>query len=292
MKRSSSSLLVIDQEPFRREASSACFRILRDLEKARAEWTRYAEQDEPAYNRWVSSTFGPLLTEKRELNEKLQTRLLLVEEIESERRFRNRSRRSAYRTVMRRRNVWNRARSRLDETFPGEPEYEQAPLEEAPVSARIKEKYRWLVRRLHPDTRKEKRPDLLALWHEVQQAYFERDLDRLETLAALVEVREGLLGEQTGLFRARAALSEMKSALHALNRSLAEARLEIMWGFSLATVEERDKLYVRVGVKLRTEIECAKSDLARVETSLRSWSRPPSGRRMAFAFQRRRAVRG
>src|SRR5258708_6972089 len=50
-----------------------------------------------------------------------------------------------------------------------EPRRRERPAEPAkPEQARIKEIYRVLVRRLHPDTRADKDADISALWHEVQ----------------------------------------------------------------------------------------------------------------------------
>jgi len=171
--------------------------------------------------------------------------------------------------------------------FEEDPRYDEAPPQRAPrhprdgdpVSARIKEKYRWLARQLHPDTRADKRPDLIAIWHEVQKAYLERDLERLETLVALVEMREGLLGEQTSLFQARAALREMKAALRALTRSLKEARREPMWQFSLANAEERETVRVRVGLEIRGDIGSMTLELTEVEKALERWSIRPAERR-------------
>jgi hypothetical protein len=57
--------------------------------------------------------------------------------------------------------------------------------EEAAGQDRIKEIYRMLVRRLHPDTRADGDATVSALWHQVQEAYEARDLDRMETLLAL-----------------------------------------------------------------------------------------------------------
>jgi len=310
---------------------------MKRLEKARAEWTRFTEEDQPAFARWMSAAFGPLLTESRALKEKLRQKLLLIEELEIEHALRGGSRYSAYYAVTHRSDSPSSTEtpwgdSADPEEFPEEPELtepekealfnafvrstfgispgalpredretlraefdkamfeedrEEAPPHRAPrhprdggpLGARIKEKYRWLARQLHPDTRADKRPDLVAIWHEVQKAYLERDLDRLETLVALVEMREGLLGEQTSLFQARAALREMKAALRALTRSLKEARREPMWRFSLANAEERETVRVRVGLEIRGGISGMTLELAEVEKALERWSTRPAERR-------------
>ncbi len=53
-----------------------------------------------------------------------------------------------------------------------------------PMDQRLKMLYRRLVRRLHPDGNSELTLREKELWHEVQAAYQDRDLDRLEAVAA------------------------------------------------------------------------------------------------------------
>ncbi len=329
-------LLLVDQEPLRQAATDACRRTMRDLEKARAEWVRFTEEDQPAYARWIAATFGALLTESRGLKETVRQKLGLIQELETEHYSRGGSRQRAFDTVMQRRESpvptddfddepepqparekpepnldeaakralfdefvratfginpralsgeeYETLRAEFDAAMFGDEEEPQQRAEShiqpeaSPLGARIKEKYRWLVRHLHPDTRKEKRPDLVAIWHEVQKAYAEGDLDRLETLVALVELREGLLGRQTSLFQARAALDEMKNALRALTRSLREARTGFVWRFSRAGADRRELLRARVAAEMLCEIENLKAELVKLEKILAIWSRPTSER--------------
>jgi hypothetical protein len=44
---------------------------------------------------------------------------------------------------------------------------------------RLKEIYRQLVRRLHPDARTDAKDGVEAIWHEVQEAYVKGDVERL-----------------------------------------------------------------------------------------------------------------
>ena len=52
----------------------------------------------------------------------------------------------------------------------------------AVIDARVKELYRTLVRRLHPDLRADASAGVSALWHEVQAAYAASPLARLDIL--------------------------------------------------------------------------------------------------------------
>jgi len=104
--------------------------------------------------------------------------------------------------------------------------------ESAPQSdTRVKELYRMLVRRLHPDLRADGDAAVSMLWHEVQEAYALGDVERMEILLALSDIESDNLGEQTTLFQMRAVLGELRRALRALQRSLAQARTHDAWNF-------------------------------------------------------------
>ena len=101
-----------------------------------------------------------------------------------------------------------------------------------PEDARLKEVYRLLVRRLHPDTRADGDPEVSALWHEVQEAYQAGKLERLEMLLALTDIRSKSAGEHTTLYQMREVLAELRRAFEALQKSLREARKEPAWNFT------------------------------------------------------------
>lgn len=79
-----------------------------------------------------------------------------------------------------------------------------------PLQSRIKELYRQLVRRLHPDTRAESDAEVSAVWHEVQEAYSDGNVERLEMLLAMTDLQENATGEHTSLSQMRSVLSELR----------------------------------------------------------------------------------
>src|SRR6202020_2367124 len=68
-----------------------------------------------------------------------------------------------------------------------------------PEAGRIKELYRLLVRRLHPDLRADKDAEVSHFWHDVQEAYEQGNVERLEMLLALTDLQSNAAGEQTSL---------------------------------------------------------------------------------------------
>jgi len=56
------------------------------------------------------------------------------------------------------------------------------------IDPRVKEIYRRLVRRLHPDLRADGDATVSSVWHEVQEAYAAGDVARMELLLALIDL--------------------------------------------------------------------------------------------------------
>jgi hypothetical protein len=141
-----------------------------------------------------------------------------------------------------------------------------------PEAARIKEIYRILVRRLHPDTRADGDSTVSAIWHDVQEAYEARNLDRLETLLALTEMESGAEEGQASLSRMRGALSELNRALRAIQRSLTEAKRDPAWGFRKNPY--RGALEKRIRREMEESAAEQRAILADLKRILEEWSRP------------------
>jgi hypothetical protein len=156
----------------------------------------------------------------------------------------------------------------------------KAAAAESPGVSRLKEIYRQLVRRLHPDARTDAQDGVGALWHEVQEAYEKGDLDRLERLFALCEVTGGTLGAGTSLSQMGAALLELRRSIQAMLRSLSGAKKDIAWKFS--QTPDRSALKARVERDLDTELARQQAVLAQMDAKLASWvpkERRPGPRR-------------
>ena len=333
-------LVPVDQGPLRREAASECSREMARLEKMRAEWRRFEQEDRPAFERWRAATFGPLLSRQRETEALLREKEALILEVETEMFMRGtRSHRAAYAAVMRRRT--HPPRTDESDADPGEtppphdgrdpfakngagiPEFERNLLFEdflrtflgidpdrmsgrkyeamfadfqekffgqgepeppprassrpepaAPKTeqARIKEIYRILVRRLHPDTRADADAGIAALWHEVQEAYGHGNLERLEMLLALTDIQSDAAGEHTSLFQMRSVLRELRRSLNALRRSLGAGKKELAWNFARTT--DRSAMQSRLQRQFESDIALQADRLREAEALLADWSKP------------------
>lgn len=96
-----------------------------------------------------------------------------------------------------------------------------------PLAGRLKELYRQLARRLHPDARGAGAS--VELWHEFQEAYACGDVERLEILVAVTDLREGVDAGGSSLFHLREAAREFRRGVRALRKRLTEARKSPAW---------------------------------------------------------------
>lgn len=331
-------IVLLDQQPLRSKVASECSRTMARLEKAKAEWKRFQQEDQAAFNRWVNATFGALLSQIREIDADVYAKEALVHEVDMEMMFGGaRSPRAAYREVQNRRDNpppeansqsapppprWEEGAGE-DDPFGDIPEYEQEmlfqdllrmvmgldpdrmsekkyeqmfadfkknllgheqpgppavpPPQQQPEQSRLKELYRLLVRRLHPDTKADSDAEVSAIWHEVQEAYRVGNVERLEMLLAMTDLQANATGEHTSLAQMRAVLTELRRSFNALQRNLRAAKDDLAWNFAGRT--NRSALEKRV----RSELEAKRQGLERMlqmlDAKIAGWSAPPKARK-------------
>ena len=164
-------------------------------------------------------------------------------------------------------------------------EEEVAEEEELTVDPRVKELYRVLVRRLHPDLRDDASAAVSALWHEVQEAYAAGDVAQMEILLALVDIESNNMGVQTSLGQMRAILVELERALRALEKSLLEAEGEDAWNFAQSGPNE--DLRVRVERQLKSDLAGRTSRLEVLSKTIAAWAHGPIANRKVIPSARR-----
>jgi len=106
-----------------------------------------------------------------------------------------------------------------------------------PVHAtqRLKELYRAVVRRLHPDSQREMTAQKTEWWHQAQAAYEAGDADQLEVILTLCEIGESGSTALTSISLLQRITAQLKSSLREIKRQLAQRRREPAWNFSNRT---------------------------------------------------------
>lgn len=157
--------------------------------------------------------------------------------------------------------------------------------EERKVDARVKELYRALVRRLHPDLRADGSAAVSALWHEVQEAYVASDVARMEILLALSDIQSSQMGEGTSLSQMHSVLSELNRSLRALEKSLLEAQGEDAWNF--ARTGPGNDLRLRVERQLKSDLVARMTRLDLFTRTIAAWAQGPMANRQVRQVSRR-----
>ncbi len=146
-----------------------------------------------------------------------------------------------------------------------------------PADVRVKELYRLLVRRLHPDLRADGNAAASALWHEVQEAYAATDIAQLEILLALSDISAERFSDQTSVAQMQAVLAELERALFALEDSLRQARNDDAWDFAragaLPGLNERVRRDLEASLRIRGE------RLVLLKRTITEWARPTQAAR-------------
>lgn len=146
---------------------------------------------------------------------------------------------------------------------------EVEPFEPKEERHRIKEIYRILVRRLHPDLRANPEEQVSVIWHEVQEAYATGNLERMETLLALTEIKTEATGGKASLSHMRAALVELRRSIRAIQASLRQARGNPAWGFS--RLRDRSSLENRIRRQLEQQLSAQLQHLGSLEEMIERW---------------------
>ena len=99
-------------------------------------------------------------------------------------------------------------------------------------ATRLKELYRVLVRRLHPDLNRS-RPDAFRnkMWAELQEAYAERDHDRMEILIVMTDITAGEDAALATLHHLREVARHMERKVREMSGLLRQARKTPAWKF-------------------------------------------------------------
>lgn len=285
-------MILIDSKPIRDRARREYQKALRQLELARQELEQFEQHDKPHFSRWLNHQFGALLTEIRETSHRLAAQRELLFEVENEAFMSGCSYTRAYERVMRRREApvepepaseSNGGPDPFEEFFAGSGQKDGRPpgddFHEAshvsspsgPTAPRLKELYRALARRLHPDAQEQMSAQKKEWWHQAQAAYEQGDVEQLQVILTLCEIEEEGTTARTSVSLLTRITREIKSSLTALKRQLLQHRRDPAWRFG--QTEDREALGRRIERLLQAELDDAKRVLATLDAQIATWAR-------------------
>jgi hypothetical protein len=308
------AVVLADGTRIRQKIKKDYEKALRDLENSRRLLDQFHQTDQPQFTRWLNDHFGGLLTELRELHQKMAADELLILFVEEEVIFGGGSHARAYQRVMEfKKNAeapppppGNRQPNGTQHSFgseakAGNADEEADPMAEAmneflrqfdPVagsrsqpgfpcgetgdpaaswhaSRRLKELYRAVVRRLHPDGQREMTAQKTEWWHQAQQAYEVGDAAQLEMILTLCEIGESGTMRHTSAARLQRITAQLKLSLREIKRQINQHRRGPAWNFSGRT--DQAAMAERTGQELRGELQAMQWQWRESQELIANW---------------------
>lgn len=119
------------------------------------------------------------------------------------------------------------------------------------ASRPVRDLYRDLCRKLHPDAGGEMTASRRALWDQVQRAYEERDVETLEALLARTELElEPAAAARAAPSRLLALIQHLKAGLRSVQSLIRRGKREPAWGFTAWTETRRQRAQERIRSEL------------------------------------------
>jgi hypothetical protein len=311
----SHALVRVDGTGIRKKIKKDYEKALRDLENSRRQLDQFHQTDLPQFTRWLNTHFGALLTELRELNQKMAADEELIIQVENEAMFSGCSDARAYQRVMELRENPEPPRplpaggGESDgerNPFGSQPESgadedEEDPMEEfmneffrkfwsgarpqdnhgpraglptesaapAHASTRLKELYRSVVRRLHPDVQREMTAQKAEWWHQAQAAYEAGDVEQLEVILTLCEIDDSGTTAHTSASLLQRITAQLKNSLREIKRQLAGQRRDPAWNFSRRA--DHDALAITTRRSLTGDLERMRYQCRTMQKMIARW---------------------
>jgi hypothetical protein len=303
----------VDGSGIRKKIKKDYEKALRDLENSRRQLDQFHQTDLPQFTRWLNTNFGALLTELRELNQKMAADEELIFQVENEAMFSGCSDARAYQRVMELRENPEPPRPRPDggeaagerEPFGARPESgaddEEDTMEEfmneffrkfgpgtrpqdhhgtrngqptdsaapAQASNRLKELYRSVVRRLHPDSQREMTVQKTEWWHQAQTAYEAGDVEQLEVILTLCEIGDSGTTAHTSASLLQRITAQLKNSLREIKRQIIGQRRDPAWNFSRR--DDHKPLAVQTRRTLMNDLERMRYQCRTIQGMIARW---------------------
>ncbi|MBI3558445.1 MAG: J domain-containing protein [Deltaproteobacteria bacterium] len=263
-------VLVVDQDALFKAEERKCRREQARLDSLRRELEEYEQLDQPAFVSWLYTTFALELTTLREQRAVLTRAFSVLHAVEREVEARGTSYDRAFERVAKR----QAPPPVFENNFENRPERDApSPPKAKPASGSIKECYRELVRKLHPDLNSNLTTQQRELWHEVQQAYHDRDLPRLEQLATMAGVLDESPARLASLSDLRKVLRTLRQATGELTRALREAKQEPEWHFreALKSPARLQRLHTLMAVEIANDLGEVETGITELEGLFAGW---------------------
>jgi hypothetical protein len=298
--------MVVDNAPLQKEAWAEYHEARGRHDRAARDLHRHEQVDVPEYERWLHQTFPVEISTLRNLHEEVAAKSRQVDSVRFLSGITGRSPRKLWQEQKAREtnpqtfqpefdpfsddefddaenSTYEKGTSRQghrqDDSRDGRDLFERAFAPEVSdvLSREAKAIYRRLVQHLHPDRGGEFTAVRKRLWHEVQQAWAERDSDWLARLEVEWETANEVLGPNSPVGRLQRAVRELHSARRDTEKKLRQYRKSPSWRFSL-NVRKRGELRAKTTMNFDHDIALLQQRLDYLLFTIEGWERRRRGR--------------
>lgn len=272
-------LVMTNSAKIRREARKKYDSVRQQLDTVKLQIDEFQSLDLPAFNRWLHLRFGPLLGEIRELSGKIAQSERILHQVHRIAAMESISLRAAYQRYLAAEQTREEresidpaesGESSGNAPPPGEPDDDgpdpfgpnaesDDPFEDirnlfesmfgqlggadpgksADHKRQVKELYRKLARRLHPDAQGKVSDEMRSWWLQAQEAYQASDASQLELLLHLVEEKQGTPQQMTSVSSLYQMTTKLKATLRGMKRELRKNQRDRAWGCAKAPPDAR-----------------------------------------------------
>lgn len=154
--------------------------------------------------------------------------------------------------------------------FTGQGESSQQPENSSPHESReLKQIYRRLAKRLHPDSTSELTPMEKERWNAANEAYRRGDLDALRQIETLCESWDIIPSIELGLARLEDIRHYHEKHFRELSEKRRACKRSEAWGFSKTTESKRKNLCIRLKQSYAYDIEYLQEELNQIDEILK-----------------------
>ena len=287
--------LTVDQTPHLKKALTRCRRVATQLKNRRTEIEQFETRDEPAYSKWLKQHFDREQREAIAILNQMHGAMVWVQAIDRAQQEKGVPDEEVYEYVRRhledpsyRHPVYDNTddadedaaeppEDEVEAFFkelmeglgiepgdadeePGDSMVSKASAKDRQREIEIKQLYRKLARRLHPDSRNYTGSEASQHWEALQAAYERGDLEKMQTIEVLCDADESGLSIDLGLSRLTDWANHFQAELSAIQADLKAAKKHPSWKFSSKTAEELKRLHTRTQAEIEDEI-CSFSEM-------------------------------
>jgi hypothetical protein len=136
-----------------------------------------------------------------------------------------------------------------------------------------------LCRQLHPDTGCEFNEYNRELWHTIQEAYKNKDLERLETIQARLDLQNDISNGAVSCSGILAVIKEFEQGIKSVTSLINKAKRQRVWGFLRWPEKKRTKHQAAVITEKTSVISTLRAEIEGYDELFEKWRKASSKRK-------------